>query len=579
MKNLFTLIAPLFLLGAAICLPPSGEGDPPEAALDVIVRRYPIPAALLTGRATEQSHFRIWPSIRLERDWFVLDNEGGFGPMEEVSDLVHIILGDVLDTNPECWIFANGGTLLVAVDADHHALIAEFFTFLDAVWGEPMQLRLTRVPVAAAGGLQAGLIDDALAVQASQNSGATSRTVTLVADEPTYLAPDTYSSITIGSECEVAEGMAVSVPIRGVVPSGDEIRMSAGRVEGGISLSLMHNRRQLTDQSRRDFQVSIRIGMEGEAGVSILQEGMPLDTFRSRTTCLAGTFFLPQGQALVLEQGAGLERGGVSDLLIIQHLGGGAQPMTQAHLSNGWRLGFMPMGGLDAPSIAGHLSLESRRFAEAPPLDSIPESGFMSIQFTEGNFQEMVGDACAREDDSVRIFGGGILLMSPGQADGLAAGLDLIRGLGRAQRTHTLSLRLFAGDTLMEQAVLPVQEGLGMVLGLGEEHFVYPDASVEIAQNATAPNLLPALCLDGLAFSGRVVMGASGVPSIVMDGLACKTETRLAPAGREGLYSELDRPEVTILDLNGAHPMTVGESGGWTLTLGGGPLRLEINLR
>jgi hypothetical protein len=102
----------------------------------------------------------------------------------------------------------------------------------------------------------------------------------------------------------------------------------------------------------------------------------------------------------------------------------------------------------------------------------------------------------------------------------------------------------------------------------------------EIAHFATAPVFYPALSLDGLALTARVVVGSSGTPAIVMRGLACKTEDRKVSPGPGALYSSLDRPRVSILSLDGVHLMTASEDGGWTLSLGGGgALRLEVSLR
>lgn len=550
--------------------------------MDVVVRRYPIPAGLLGGRGIAQHRHQIWPAIRGQGQVTTFEFEDGFDALDEVEDFARTILGDTLDFHPECWLMGVDGELLVGVDAQHHALLAEFFGFLSAVWDQPLRLQLTRIPSDAAGGLQAGLVDDARARQVTRNPEAASRVISLDAGQPIYFAPEVYSCVTMAVDCEVASGMAISVPVRGTVPSGEELRLSAGRVEGGISLSMLSNHSQLTELGQRDLLISTRMTLEGKEQVPTLQEGMPLDTYTLRTACVAADFFLPTGQALVLKVGAGLNSGGESELLIIQHLGGGAQPMTRAQLSNGWRLAFMPMDGLAAPAVNAHLSLDPHVFAMMPTIFSYEgEGGFLSVLFEEDDLEDIVMDACAEEQNQVRFFGGGIFIMSNQQpSTELAAGFDLVRGLCRPRTARSMSVQLFDGDDLMEEAQLPVQEGLRVVLALGDEHLVYPEMDSEIAQFATAPVFYPALSLDGLALTARVVVGSSGTPAIVMRGLACKTEDRKVSPGPGALYSSLDRPRVSILSLDGVHLMTASEDGGWTLSLGGGgALRLEVSLR
>lgn len=582
MKNLFKLIAPLFLLGPVLCSPPCGDGEDPEEAMDVVVRRYPIPAGLLGGRGIDQVGIQIWPASRIQGQLKTFEFEDGLNVQDEVADLVRTVLADTFDFHPECWLMAMDGELLVGVDAENHALLAEFFAFLNAVWGQPLRLQLTRIPSDAAGGLQVGLVDNASARQVTRNPEAASRVISLDGGRTIYLAPEVYSSVTIAVDCEVASGMATSVPVRGIVPSGEELRLSAGRVEGGISLSMLNSRSQLTEMGQRDLLISTRMTLEGKQHVSTLQEGMPLDSYTLRTACVAADFFLPNGQALVLKVGAGLKSGGESELLIIQHLDGGAQPMTQAQLSNGWRLAFMPMNGFAAPTLNAHLGLEPHVFAMMPTIyDYEGEGGFLSVLFEENDLEDLVLDACADEQNEVRSFGGGILIVSNQQpSTEFAAGFDLVRGLGRPRTARSLGVRLFDGDDLMEEAQLHVQEGLRVVLGLGDEHLVYPEANGEIAHSATAPAFYPALSLEGLALTARVVVQSSGTPAIVMRGLACKTEDRKVSPGPMALYSSLDRPRVSVLPLDGVHLMTASADGGWTLSLeGGGALRLEVSLR
>lgn len=550
--------------------------------MDVVVRRYPIPAGLLGGRGVTQNRYQIWPASLRHGRLTTFEFEDGLDPLDEVADFARIILGDTLDVHPECWLMAMDGELLVGVDAQHHALLAEFFGFLSAVWDQPLRLQLTRIPSAAAGGLQAGLVDDVSARQVTRNPEAASRVISLDAGQPIYFAPEVYSSVTVAVDCEVASGMAISIPVRGTVPSGEELRLSAGRVEGGISLSMLSNHSQLTLLGQRDLLISTRMTLEGKEQVPTLQEGMPLDKYTLRTTCVAADFFLPTGQALVLKVGAGLKSGGESELLIIQHLGGGAQPMTRAQLSNGWRMAFMPMDGLAAPAVSAHLGLDPRVFATLPTINSYEgEGGFLSVLFEENNLEDLVLDACAEGQNEVRHFGGGILIMSNEQpSTELTAGFDLVRGLGRPRTVRSMSVQMFDGDDLMAEAQLSVQEGLRVVLGLGDEHLVYPQMDSEIAHFATAPVFYPALSLDGLALTARVVVGSSGVPAIVMRGLACKTTDRKVSPGPGALYTSIDRPRVSVLSLDGVHPMTASADGGWTLSLGGGgALRLEVSLR
>lgn len=417
----------------------------------------------------------------------------------ELLDLLNQILGDELRREGR-EMLVEGGSLSVLAPAALQQQVRALLEGLEQALAGAATLRLDFLPLAEGAPEPATLLgeDEAQKLVAAAGAGGAARslTVELSAGRTAVLEAGRSVPFLFDFDVEIAQGVAVFVPVMAETSTGLRLAVRASAAPGGTALALLVQSSELRALRTLGLDIEGTVTLTDKPPYKI-QGPELLQAPEVDLVSFACDTFLPDGKALAFTFESVLAGKKSRQLLLLRRPAGTLSSyLVRAIPGSNRSLVVLDSGLFRGPRFTTEVGLAHEHTTaglHSPRVDSalsFETSGFL-IDWLKARFSIW------------RPFGPWILIVTdPAWDRDAAAQLDrLVKGLKPRTALTEASLTLALGSTRPVRARLPILEGsqAGLVVGYGRTSIT--GYSAEVAQSAAVHDPNVGALFDGLACS------------------------------------------------------------------------------